>query len=545
MTKQKIAVGYCRVSTEEQANKGLSLDVQKEACKNKIREDGFKLLKVIRDEGKSAGSLKRPGIEEIIKLTVGRKIDRIYTISSDRIARNTMDYLYLRDLFRKNDVELKYVYQANSDESAISRTMDEVMASFNQMQRLVISEKVRLTLYAKIEAGYWPTLAPLGYKNILNPDSTDRLSKKTIIPDPQMAPLITEAYKLYATGNYNAYDLNDLMYEKGLKTKEGKKMAPSRFYELLKNRVYIGEIHWGKVSNENAKHQALIDKETFNKVQLVMAGHNKHACRRRKYTWLLNGFIFCYKHQKRYTAEWHWPKKLAYYHCTNRFGCGKYVEVNKLENEIAEKFKEVEFDQEFIEKIIEKAKNIFYERRKEFDSKRQALINQRTGLEQKLQSATDKLLSGVLLDEEFTKTRNEIKKELDSIEGRLFNLNSKQELNIDITKEILRFTKDIHRTYIEASPTLKRHYLGFFWDRFEVADGVIIKSVPSLLFGELLKLEQIYLKNQNPRITGDFANSRAVINKVTWLRIVDNVRTIIQRQNEYIYIPDLRSYSSI
>ena len=107
---KKLVIGYCRVSTDDQANNGLSLDVQDEACVNAIKADGHKNYQIIRDEGQSGGSLKRPGIERIIRLTVSQEISAVYTISGDRLNRNTGDYLYLRELFRKNDVDLKYIY---------------------------------------------------------------------------------------------------------------------------------------------------------------------------------------------------------------------------------------------------------------------------------------------------------------------------------------------------------------------------------------------------------------------------------------------------
>ena len=513
MTKKviKLAIVYCRVSTEEQVNKGLSLDVQESACKDAIQKDGLKLIKVIRDEGKSAGSLNRPGIQEIIKLTAGQKIHAVYTISGDRLARNTMDYLCLRDLFRKNNVELKYIYQPNSDDSAVSRTMDTVMASFNEMQRLVISEKVKKTLYAKAEAGYFPTTAPIGYKNVDNPDtSASKLARKIIVPD-NSAPLITEAFKLYATGNFNGYDLNELMYEKGLRTKQELMLSPSRFYELMKNRLYIGELHWGEINVEKAKHEPLIDKGTFDCVQSIMTGHNHHACRRRKYTWLLNGFVYCDKQQKRYTAEWHLNKKLAYYHCTNRFGCGKYIETNKLEDKIAEKFKDLEFNDNFVEQVIEKAKSIFYKRRREYEAKKQALTNQKTAYEAKLRVAENKLFSGVISDEDFTRIRGEANTEINNIDDRLAELETRKNTQTDVAQEIIRFTKNIFKTYSSASPTLKRHYLNFFWERFEVADGVIIKSIPTLLFRELLRLEQVFIKTENPQIDENLRRISSVI----------------------------------
>lgn len=503
MNEQKIAVGYCRVSTDEQANNGLSIDVQELVCRKSMEEDGYEILKVIKDEGISGGSLKRKGIQEVIGLVEQGKIHAVYAIHSDRIARNVLDHLYLRDLLRKKDVVLKFVYQPMSDDSAASRTMDTVMASFNEMQRLVTSEKVKATLYRKAEAGYFPSIPPPGYVNAKNTDPyADRIAQKIIIPEPIQGPLITELFKLYATGSYSVLELNDLLYKKGLRTKSGRQLSGSRLYELLKNRLYLGEVSWGKGKCVQGRHKPLVDEYTFNKVQEMLASKNKHMCRRRKYDWLLNGFLYCYKHGFRYTAEWHLGKKIAYYHCTNRNGCGKYSEQVMLEDAVAERFKELEFSPEFISLVIEKAKAIFLERRTTYDRKKQGLVNLRTAYESRRRVAEDKLFAGVILDEDFTRVRDEIKKEVEAIEGQMKEIEGQHEVKLDVAQEILLLTRNIHQSYVQAPQKLKKSYLGFFWERFEVSDGLIIKSVPSKLFAELLKLEQATLKdtkNQKPQ----------------------------------------------
>lgn len=508
---KKLAVVYTRVSTEEQT-KGLSLDVQQKACTEAAERDGFKILKVIKDEGKSGRSLKRGGIQEIIALTTGQEIHAVYALSSDRIARNTMDYLYLRGHFRKNKVELRYVSQPNTDDSAMSQTMDTMMGAFNEMYSLSISEKVKRAVYDKARAGYFPTMAPPGYKNVPNPNlSVSRLARKIIAPDPVTAPHIQEAFKLYATGNYSVYDIAARMSEHGFRTRNNKKLSPSLLYLIFRNRLYIGELHWGEIHVEKAQHEPLVDKETFDRVQLVLAGNNHHACRRRKYSWVLNGFVFCATHGKRYTAEWHLGKKLAYYHCTNRFGCGKYVEMNKLEGMVAEKFKDLEFNPEFIEKVVERVKAVFYERRKGYDAKRQALTNQKTAFEAKLRTAEEKLLAQVISDDDFTRIRTEFSGEIASVEERLFELERQHETRVDVAQEALRLTKDVYHAYLRAEPTLKRHYLAFFWERFEVADGVILKSIPSLLFRELSRLEQVFVGKAKTQKTTDTMGNKKLI----------------------------------
>lgn len=502
LNKGKLAVIYCRVSTEEQANKGLSLEVQESVCKKEMEKEGYSLFKVIKDEGKSAKDLKRPGIQEVIKLVSEKKIDAVFAVHSDRIIRKTLDHLILRELFKEKGIARKFVYQPTSDETAASITMDTMLASFNEMQLLITSEKTKGALYAKAGEGYFPAPPPPGYINAENPDKdVSRLAKRIILPDPVKAPLIVEAFKLYATGNYNVYDLNDLMYQKGLRNKHDNKIAPSRFYGLLKNRFYIGEVKWGKIFVKKGKHTPLIDEILFNQVQTVLASNNQNRCRRRKHNWLLNGFVFCHKHQLRYTAEWHLNKRKAYYHCTNATGCSRYFEHIDLENQIADKFKELEFNLVFVNKVIEKAKDIFFERRKGYENKRQSLVNQKTAWEAKRKTAENKLFEEIISDDDFTRIRSEINVELDNIAQRLNELENEREINVDIAQEILSFSKDIYKAFKKASFQLKRHYLGFFWNRFEIYDKVIIKSVPSPLFEELLKLNQVSYK------LPDFKNS--------------------------------------
>lgn len=502
--KTAYAVGYCRVSTDEQAKDGLSLDYQEQSCRDAIAKDGLECLKIIRDEGKSGKNMKRDGIQEIISMVTNKQVKFVYTLGSDRLNRNVLDYLTFRDMVLKaNGVGLRFINQANMDDSATSMVTDTFLATVNEMHSRVTREKVLKTMHAKAEAGYYPRASPVGYLNAENPDpSAPRIAKRIHIVDPVAAPLVTEAFKLFASGSYTGYQLADLMYEKGLRSKPGKKFSYSKFYAVLQNTFYIGKYKWGKTICEKAMHPPLIDVDTFNKVQQVLAGNNHHACRRRKYSWLLNGFIYCHKHQLRYTAEWHLEVKKSYYHCTNKSGCGKYIATEVLEQKVAEQFQNIEFNPEFVERVITKVKAIFYQRREEYLSKKQALINQKTALEAKLIAAEEKMLEGVLLTDDFTRIRDGLKEEINNADSRISDLDRKQTLKVDVAREVLSFTQNIYQAYIAASPDLKRHYLAFFFERFEVQDGVIIKFDLGPLFDSLLKLEQASLKSKTPQLQG-------------------------------------------
>ena len=100
-----------------------------------------------------------------------------------------------------------------------------------------------------------------------------------------------------------------------------------------------------------------------------------------------------------------------------------------------------------------------------------------------------------MIIDQYTYKRKDIAVDLVQIEDELTSLEDQREMNIDTTQEVLLLTRDVYKAYTKASFNLKRQYLGFFWERFDVAEGVILRSVPSPLFQELLTAEEAYFKN--------------------------------------------------
>jgi site-specific DNA recombinase len=495
--RRKIAAGYCRVSTDKQAER-VSLEVQEKQLKEQIAKDGYDLFGIIIDEGKSARNMKREGMKEIIQLVGDKKVDAVYFIHSDRLARNAGEHIGFRNLCRDKGVSIRYLSQPMMDDSPMSITMDTVLAAFNEMSSLITGQKTKDVMAEIAKAGYFPALPPVGYRNMKNPDkNVSHIGRSIIVLDPVVGPLITETFRRYAQGDISVAALADEMGERGLINHQKRPVSAARMYDMLRNRTYLGEVHWGDVHVKEGKHTSLIDEPTFDKVQHVLEVKNRHACRRRKYKWLLAGLVTCPRHGKRYCAEWHMDKKIAYYHCSNPKGCGKYIEQTALEGMVADKFRDLEFAEDFITDVIERAKRIFMERRQKYEARRQGLVNRRTALEHRRKVAEDKLFSNVISDEDFTRVRQEINAGLAQIDDELIRLEDQRELNVDIAQEILLFTRDISKAYGKASHDLKRGLLLFFWDHFEVLNGVIVKSVPSLLFDALLHFEKAFYRNDD------------------------------------------------
>ena len=518
-TKNTSAAVYVRVSTLKQKNEGISIEAQETMCREAAGKDPFNVEYVIKDEGKSGGSIaKRQGMQEVIRLITSKSIGALYMVSSDRLARNTVDDIMVRDICRKNNVLLKCLNQPDAEDNAMSRMVNTVFASFNQMQRDITSEKVKQTMTVKAEAGYFPSMAPLGYRNAINPnENVETTAKKIIIADPESAPFITTMFKLYSTGNFNVHDLTDLLYEKGLRTKKGGHVSPTRTFQMLRDRAYLGELHWGETHLKEGKHPALIDEATFNRVQSVLNSNNQHACRRRKHNFLLNGFVYCGRCGRRYTAEWHTAKGVAYYHCTNpKGGCGRFSRHLPLEKQIGDKFKELEFQPDFIDRVFEKVRGYFVERRDKYNARKQSLVNQRTAVEAKLRTLENKLIEGVLTNNDFTRRRSEFSDAIALIDHNLHELEQEQKTSTDIAQEILFFMKDIYGAYEQASPNLKRLFLAFFWERFDVADTVIIKSTLGPLFDAIVQSEKAYYNSDSLRKTNEIKGKSMGMISTMW-----------------------------
>jgi DNA invertase Pin-like site-specific DNA recombinase len=113
---------------------------------------------------------------------------------TDRLYRNLRDWVTLDEL----DIEIHLVKEGivlSRDSKSSEKFVHgiKVLMAKNYIDNL--SEEARKGMQEKAEQGMWPTGAPLGYLNVLGPDG-----KKTIAPDPNIAPIITHLFGWYATG---------------------------------------------------------------------------------------------------------------------------------------------------------------------------------------------------------------------------------------------------------------------------------------------------------------------------------------------------------
>jgi site-specific DNA recombinase len=164
----KKAIGYIRVSTDKQAEHGVSLDAQCEKIKAMAIVREVELTEMIIDAGESAKSLNRTGMARLLELVNGRKIDTVIITKLDRLTRSVRDLADLLELFEKRGVSLISVNESLDTATAAGRLVLNVMASVSQWEREAIGERTRDAMRHKKANGERVGTISFGYR--LAPD---------------------------------------------------------------------------------------------------------------------------------------------------------------------------------------------------------------------------------------------------------------------------------------------------------------------------------------------------------------------------------------
>lgn len=158
-------IGYVRVSTDEQARSGLSLQAQRERLAAWATAFGHDLVEIIADEGQSAKSLDRPGMQRVLQMVDQRQVDGVVAAKLDRLTRSTRDMLDMVDRCERRKVALASVSESLDTSTACGRLIVTVLGAMAQMEREQTAERTAAALDAKRRQGRrYCRHAPYGYR---------------------------------------------------------------------------------------------------------------------------------------------------------------------------------------------------------------------------------------------------------------------------------------------------------------------------------------------------------------------------------------------
>jgi site-specific DNA recombinase len=141
--RSKQVGGYARVSTEDRARDGVSIAAQQAKIEAYATVKDWGLPELIRNEGESAKHLKRPGLERLLALVEGRRVEAVIVYQLDRLTPSVVDLDKLRRLFERKGVALVSRQESLDATTATGRLMMNLLASVGQWERKVIGERPR------------------------------------------------------------------------------------------------------------------------------------------------------------------------------------------------------------------------------------------------------------------------------------------------------------------------------------------------------------------------------------------------------------------
>ena len=186
------AIGYVRVSTEEQAREGLSLEGQEERIKALAKAKGWHLIDIITDAGYSGKNLIRPGAQRLINLCQQGAIDVVAVFKVDRLTRRQKDlWRMIEEVFESNRVGFVSVTEAFDTTTAAGKAFLGMLGVFAQLERDLVSERTREALHQKKFKHEWVGRLPVGFMM----SETGQL-----VEDPDSMKLIARAKRLRREG---------------------------------------------------------------------------------------------------------------------------------------------------------------------------------------------------------------------------------------------------------------------------------------------------------------------------------------------------------
>ena len=133
---------YIRVSTEDQAKEGYSLEVQREYLESFAKREKYEIFKVYCDDGISAYSTRREALQQLLKDAKNKKFDFVLVYKIDRFSRNLKDLLNLVDELSSYGIGFKSATEPFDTTTSAGKLMFQQLGSFAEFERNRIAERV-------------------------------------------------------------------------------------------------------------------------------------------------------------------------------------------------------------------------------------------------------------------------------------------------------------------------------------------------------------------------------------------------------------------
>ena len=275
----KRAIVYARVSTERQAEEGLSIDSQIDACQHKAAELGAVVLQVYRDDGISGTTDARPGFRAAINRCSAGDINFMVCWSSSRFARDQHDAITYKRELASHRTKLVYAHSSLDLETMEGWMLDSIQQVMDEgYSRQVSADTKRSMIKAAREGYFMGGRVPFGYQAVQADDGR----RHRLVPLDHEAEIVRMIFRQSLEGQ-GAYGIALGLNSQGVAMR-GKKWSKNSVLYLLKNEVYMGRVIYNRFNRktraERAEdqwirvqaHPPLLAGDDFDQVQSALSG---------------------------------------------------------------------------------------------------------------------------------------------------------------------------------------------------------------------------------------------------------------------------------
>ena len=479
----KIAVSYLRVSTRDQARRGggddegFSIPAQRDANRRKAASMGAMVMKEFVDRGASARSANRPELQRMLEYLEDHEVDYVIVHKIDRLARNRADDVEIMKALEASNVRLVSTTES-IDQTPSGILLHGIMASIAEFYSRNLAAEVAKGMSQKVLSGGTVGRAPLGYRNHRGVDTEGR-EVRTVIVDEERAPLIRDAFTLYASGEWTVASLVDHLVIRGLTTAPSPRLPSKPINEGHLHKILINPYFKGLTKYQGVhypgRHEALVDKATWQRVQDVLASH-LNGERTRKHPHFLKSTVYCGQCGERLMVQQSRSKTglvYPYFYCTGRHSrrttcTQRSVLIYEVEKKIEEHYRRIQLDPTIRAGIEDLVRDEFSIAKSKVKGARADLKREKEKLERQREKLLEAHYAGAIPLDLLGREQERISRSLQGIESRVTATLTEFETVEQNLARALDLAGDCGAAYEQAPDHIKRMFNQAFFEKIFV-----------------------------------------------------------------------------
>lgn len=540
-------VTYCRKSSEQEDRQVLSIDSQTRELATLAEERGLGVVKSFT-ESFSAKDPGRKVFNEMIAFIESGKASGILVWHPDRLSRNPVDTGWLIHLLDQGKLA-QIITPANVFQNTPNdKFLFNLLCSQAKLENDNKSINVKRGLKTKVEKGWYPSVAPIGYLN----NSHKEKGQRDIVLDPVRAPLIRKMFDLLLSGKRPLETLSIANSEWGFRTRAGNPLARTTMYRILTSPFYYGDFEYPQASGNwhHGSHEPIITEVEYDQVQIRLGRDGKPRPRTHKFAY--TGLLRCGECGAAITAEEKVKRqkngnvhRYVYYHCTKRIKpcTQRCTREDNLETQVIKALNDIHIPEDFHQwamSCLREENEKLSSDRKHILEGYQAAYNASI---RKLDKLIDLLTQGLITEDEYSRKRKEAEQERDQVKERLGDVDQAVDRWLEVAEKAFVFARDARLKYENGSAETKAAVLSILGSNLLLKDGQLSVSVqkPLVIIADLYKSPEWQLWRFEPPYLGSTKQRTDVIADVgsMWLHIANDIGTAIREHKGYIHIPRL------